>query len=298
MITSMLPGWLALQKGARRVRTTFLETTFAQAAWDRTRRAAVRWGWLGAVLGALGGLLAFAPAAWLAGAVARASDGRVLLADARGTIWNGSALPMLTGGAGSRDATALPERMHWRMRPRGMGFELRATQACCLQEALVVQLRPGLGRLAVELRPVRENTAQWPAAWLAGLGTPWNTLQLGGQIGLASPGLTIEVVQGRWRISGHADIELRDVASRISPLEVLGSYRLTVHGNAEKAEEAAIQLETLDGALLLSGSGQWAGAKMRFRGEARADEGAEEALNNLLNIIGRRQGALSVISIG
>jgi general secretion pathway protein N len=37
---------------------------------------------------------------------------------------------------------------------------------------------------------------------------------------------------------------------------------------------------------------------MRFRGEARAAEGQEAALANLLNIIGRRQGATSLISIG
>jgi general secretion pathway protein N len=38
---------------------------------------------------------------------------------------------------------------------------------------------------------------------------------------------------------------------------------------------------------------------VRFRGEARAATEADEAaLNNLLNIIGRRNGAVSVISIG
>jgi general secretion pathway protein N len=37
---------------------------------------------------------------------------------------------------------------------------------------------------------------------------------------------------------------------------------------------------------------------LRFRGEATAAEGDEGALDNLLNIIGRRQGARSVISIG
>ena len=36
----------------------------------------------------------------------------------------------------------------------------------------------------------------------------------------------------------------------------------------------------------------------RFRGEATAEPGSESALNNLLNIIGKRQGASSVISIG
>jgi general secretion pathway protein N len=37
---------------------------------------------------------------------------------------------------------------------------------------------------------------------------------------------------------------------------------------------------------------------MRFRGEARASANEEAALSNLLNIIGRRDGARSVISIG
>jgi general secretion pathway protein N len=37
---------------------------------------------------------------------------------------------------------------------------------------------------------------------------------------------------------------------------------------------------------------------VRFRGEARAAEGSQAALDNLLNIIGRRQGERSVISIG
>ena len=56
------------------------------------------------------------------------------------------------------------------------------------------------------------------------------------------------------------------------------------------------------GALLLDGSGEWSGpdasARLRFSGTAAAAPGAEAALGGLLNIIGRRQGALSVISIG
>jgi len=59
-----------------------------------------------------------------------------------------------------------------------------------------------------------------------------------------------------------------------------------------------INLNTLQGGLQLNGNGQWAAGKVRFRGEAHAAPGTEAALNNLLNIIGRRQGALSLISIG
>ena len=55
---------------------------------------------------------------------------------------------------------------------------------------------------------------------------------------------------------------------------------------------------TLSGALRLSAQGQWAATGLRLRGEATAAPGSERALDNLLNIIGRRQGARSVFAIG
>ena len=55
----------------------------------------------------------------------------------------------------------------------------------------------------------------------------------------------------------------------------------------------------LGGAFKLDGSrGEWVDGKLRFRGEARADAGKEEALNNLINIIGRRRGDRSVLTVG
>jgi general secretion pathway protein N len=59
-----------------------------------------------------------------------------------------------------------------------------------------------------------------------------------------------------------------------------------------------LRLETLEGSLQLSGSGQWVGSRLRFRGEASALPERESALANLLNIIGRRSGPRSLISIG
>ena len=146
------------------------------------------------------------------------------------------------------------------------------------------------------LLPTPGWVGQWPSAWLGGLGTPWNTLQLGGWMRLSSPGLSVESVQGRWRFDGRAELALDAISSRLSTLPSLGSYRVAVSSVA--GGDAGIQLQTTEGPLQLSGSGQWTAAKLRFRGEARAAEGAESVLNNLLNIIGRRQGALSVISIG
>ena len=115
---------------------------------------------------------------------------------------------------------------------------------------------------------------------------------------LSSPGFTLESVQGRWRVDGRADVDLLGVSSRVSTLDTLGSYRLTLSGDPSSGVPQ-LSLNTLGGALQLNGSGSWTPTGMRFRGEARAASPADElALSNLLNIIGKRDGARSVISIG
>jgi len=257
-----------------------------------------RWVFSGAALGLLVVITAFAPAAWLAGAVQSATESRLVLADARGTVWSGSAVPVLTGGVGSRDAAALPGRMNWTLGLDGAALALRARHACCINGELRMRFVPGFGRLRVELPAVQGPIGQWPAAWLAGLGTPWNTLQPSGSMQLSSSGLVLEYVQGRWRLEGRAELALNSMASRVSTLDVLGSYRLSVDGGAAGTDVATLQLGTTSGALLLSGSGQFVASKLRFSGQASAAPGSETVLNNLLNIIGRRQGALSVITIG
>lgn len=259
-----------------------------------------RWLVAGATLGALCGLLGFAPAAWLAGWVAGASGERLLLADARGTVWDGSAVLVLTGGPGSRDASTLPGRMDWRIRPDGLALRMGARHACCLNGTLQLRLTPGVGTMRIELLPAAAGGAlgQWPAAWLSGLGTPWNTLQPGGALQLSSPGLTLESAQGRWRLSGRAELALDAFSSRLSTLDVLGSYRLSLAGAGGSAEAATLMLRTAHGPLLLSGSGELGAGGLRFRGSAGAEPGQEAVLNNLLNIIGRRQGAQALIAIG
>jgi general secretion pathway protein N len=74
----------------------------------------------------------------------------------------------------------------------------------------------------------------------------------------------------------------------------MGSYRIILLGGATPS----LQLETLDGSLQLSGTGQWVGAKFRFDGVASAAPERLDALSNLLNIIGRRDGARAIIKVG
>ena len=257
-----------------------------------------RWAWVGAACGGVAALAAYAPAAWLAGGVASATGQRLLLADARGTVWSGSAVAVLTGGEGSRDASALPGRLSWSLSWQGLGLSVALRQACCINGELRLAVQPGWSRLRLQLPATQGAVGQWPAAWLTGLGTPWNTLQPTGSMQLSSPGLSLESVQGRWRFEGRAELELQGMASRVSTLDVLGSYRLSLAHDPGSADGATLSLSTLNGALLLSGNGQWVASRWRFLGQASAAPGSETVLNNLLNIIGRRQGALSVISIG
>ena len=283
----------------------------------------LRWALCGAAAGALLALLAFVPAAWMARELTDATAGRLLLADAQGTVWRGHAVLVLTGGADSRDAAALPGRLHWRFSWHGGAPALRLEQACCFDQPVLLRWRPGLAMTRFELLPLPAEASvtaapaagtaaianpalpasdpgaigHWPVAWLAGLGAPLNTLRLSGTMQLSGQDLSLQSVQGRLVLGGRAELALNQVASRLSTLDVLGDYRISLQGDP-RGQAATLQLRTARGALQLSGEGQWAASKLRFNGQAAAAPGFESALNNLLNIIGRRQGALSLISIG
>lgn len=249
------------------------------------------WAFSGLLLGLLLALVLFAPARWLASGLNRASAGRVMLDDSRGTVWNGSARLLLTGGAGSNDAAALPGRLDWRIRPGWDGVSAELNAACCTAQPLVLQgqLRWGGARLRVG-----DQRSQWPAAVLAGLGTPWNTLQIDGDLVLSTQALSVEWVEGRLAMAGSAELTALRLSSRLSTLKPMGSYRITLNGGST----STLRLETLEGALQLAGNGQWVGSRLRFSGTASAAPDREAALSNLLNIIGRRSGARSIITIG
>ncbi len=254
-------------------------------------RTAWGWAWLGAMVGVLPAIVVFAPAHWLADAVARATGGQVLLQQARGTVWTGSAQLVLTGGAASQDSAALPGRVDWRLRPTLTGVRAQVQAECCTPQPLNARIAVGLGGVQVS---VADGQSQWPAALLTGLGTPWNTLQPQGQLALQTQGLEARWAAGRLVLAGQVQMDARAMSSRLSTLRPMGSYRLVLQGG----EVPTLTLSTLDGHLQLSGTGQWVGQRLRFAGEASASPEREGALSNLLNIIGRRNGARSIITVG
>lgn len=250
-----------------------------------------RWAVLGALLGALPAMAIFAPARWLANGIAQASGGQVQLLQPRGTVWTGSAQLVLSGGAGSQDRAALPGRLDWQLRPAWTGVRALLRMDCCMAEPVQLQVVPGWRSAHVA---IADHQSQWPAAVLGGLGTPWNTLQPQGRLALQTRGLTVDWAAGRTVLSGQMQLDALGMSSRLSTLRPMGSYRLALQGG----NAPTLTLTTLEGALLLSGSGQWVGQRLRFTGEATAAPDREAALANLLNIIGRRTGARSIITVG
>jgi general secretion pathway protein N len=192
---------------------------------------------------------------------------------------------------GSKDAAALPGRFDWSLRPHWRGAALHLRAACCIAGELAIVLRPGWRGAGVD---VGRAQLHWPAASLAGLGTPWNTLQFDGELRLSTEGVSVEWAAQRLAVTGRAELVARNISSRLSTLRPMGSYRINLQGGSSPT----LRLATLEGSLQLSGSGQWVGNRLRFQGEASADPAREAALSNLLNIIGQRSGSRSIISIG
>ncbi len=260
----------------------------------RTPNNTAPWGWaaLGALTGLLAAVLVFAPARWLAQAVDLGSGEQVRLLDARGSLWQGSARLVLTGGVGSQSAVTLPDRLAWRIRPAWDGLRTQLMADCCIAQPLRITLRPaGLRDLHLS---VADGQSHWPASLLGGLGTPWNTVLPQGQLDFSTQSLAMQWAEGRLRLTGRLQVDARRMSSSLSTLRPLGSYRLTLQGG----DATTFELTTLEGSLQLSGRGLWNEQKLRFEGEASAAPERVEALANLLNILGRRDGARSLINLG
>ena len=250
-----------------------------------------RWALAGGLLGLALSTVLFAPARWLSAWVLQASRGQVLLLDTRGTVWTGSARVTFTGGANSQEAATLPGRLAWGVSPALDGASLHIKADCCMQQDWVMQLQPRWNGLQVS---VSDTQSQWPASLLAGLGTPWNTMKPEGDLQLSTQGMTLAWAAGRLIMTGAAQLDVINLSSHLSTLRPMGSYRFSLQGGAP----VSLALTTLQGSLQMSGTGQWVGGQLRFNGEATAAAQHQAALANLLNLIGRRDGARSVIKVG
>jgi general secretion pathway protein N len=249
------------------------------------------WGFAfaGAAVGLVLALVLFSPARWLA-ATSTATAGRVRLQDARGTVWNGSAQMLLTGGAGSTDAA--PALAPGVAPAAGLHRPARGlTAECCIAAAAVRRGQPRLAR-----RRVARGGRRVAVAGLAAH-RPGHALEharAGRHARAAHQRPRLRWTEGRLAVAGRA--ELTAEARGLAAVDAAPHGQLPRH--AVRRRRSRLQLATIEGALQLSGSGQWVGDRLRFTGEATAAPERGAALANLLNIIGRPSGARSIISIG
>lgn len=243
-------------------------------------KRALAWGAL-VVLAVLATIFVFLPAAWLGPMVEKQTGGRLTLGDAQGTLWRGSAFVGGAPGEGGAVTPLLPGRFAWSLSP------------------LVL-----FGRVHMELenpqalsRPVRieGSWSAWqvspgelllPAEGLAGLGAPLNTLALSGAIKLTWNRLDLLRQENRVAVQGRTVLSLADMGSRMSPVKPLGSYEMVMDWRGPQAD---LNLRTVRGALLLTGSGMLQNGRLRFSGQATAADGYEETLGNMLNLLGQRR---------
>jgi len=226
-------------------------------------------------------ILAFAPASWLDYALEYQTAGRVALGDVQGSLWNGSAFIGVAESKNTDLTPLLPGRFVWHLAPMLLlgQIELTLENAASLQTP--VHLSGNFRRLQVS-----PGTLILPSERLAGLGAPLNTLKPSGQITLAWDALDLTWQSGNVAIEGTMKLTMHDMASALSPVKPLGSYLMTFDW---QGQSAAIELKSLQGPLLLSGSGTLVQDRLQFSGQAEAQQGQEDRLVNLLNLLGQRK---------
>lgn len=226
-------------------------------------------------------ILLFLPAAWLAPVIEQQTGGRITLGDAQGSIWRGSAFIGAAPSGFDPVTPLLPGRFGWHLSPSALFGVIDATLENPQALGQPVQVTGSWTRWQIS-----PSTIGLPAERLAALGAPLNTILPTGEMQL-SWGVLQLARQGRQvDLVGTMQLDLRDIASRLSPIKPLGAYRLQMDWQGQKAP---LQLTTLQGPLMLSGAGGLDNGRFRFSGKAQAAPGQEERLANLLNLLGQRR---------
>jgi general secretion pathway protein N len=221
-------------------------------------------------------LLVTAPATLADIGVRHASEGRMRLAGARGTLWSGSGYFEVRDSAGR---TVLSKPLAWRLRP---------APALLGRLAYEVVLEPGSppAPLIVSWSRVELANADLsvPAAVL-GLGVPMlAALDLAGVVRLMVSNLAIE----RGATRGSATLRWHAAGSARSPVFPLGDYELRVEA---KGTEGLAILQTLKGPLQLRGQGSWGGGRApAFVAIAEVPTDLQEQLAPFLRLIAVERG--------
>lgn len=219
------------------------------------------------------------------------TGGRLTLGDPQGSIWRGSGFIGAAPGGIDPVTPLLPGRFSWRLSPLALIGVVDATLSN--PEALS---QPVLVSGSWSQWQVSPAAILMPAQRLVALGAPLNTIVPSGSMRLSWSVLQLARQGRRVDLTGSMQLDLTDIASRMSPINPLGAYRLRMDWQGQQAD---LRLTSLHGPMLLTGAGKLENGRLRFSGRAQAAPGEEERLANLLNLLGqrRREGDTNFIAL-
>lgn len=219
-------------------------------------------------------LLITAPASLLDPVVRRISHEKLSLANAQGTIWQGSATPVLQLAENSDIAL---HTLNWKIR---------------LQALLNGQFVAELGwdgqksatamKLTLNMRGVTltDATLPLPAGLIGELSPLLKPAQFYGDLDIQSRLIAFSDN----RLQGSATARWNRAGSALSTVNPLGNYQIDM---AAQPGMLSAVLTTRDGALLLDGQGSWSASQgLHFSGTARATPNAQPTLAELLQHLG------------
>jgi general secretion pathway protein N len=233
---------------------------------------------LGAFVAAfIAALIVLAPATLIDARLARASDGRLRLAEVQGSLWSGAGWIEIRDAAGR---AGVAKRLAWRVLP---GSLLRGQLVA--QVELDQAARPFPVTMSLSRIDIADAAITVPAAVL-GLGMPrLAPFRFSGDVLVNISQLSLE----RGRMQADATLQWRNAGSALTRISPLGDYEFRF-----KASGSGVQavLSTLEGPLQLDGNGAWSnGAPPRFLATARVPAQHQEQLSPLLRLIAVERGA-------
>lgn len=222
----------------------------------------------------VGILLATAPASLLNTVIHRISHEKLMLANCQGTIWHGSATPLLLTGKNTNLAL---HTLQWSIRPQAL------LHGQLYAEMTWDNLQPGATmRLTANRHAITliNLLLPLPAEIIGELSPYLKPAQFSGNLLIESPQLSFTNNQ----LQGSATARWNQVGSALSAINPLGNYQVDIQ--ADQHGLSAL-LTTHNGTLLLDGQGNWSPTqKFHFNGTARAAPESQAMLSELLHHLG------------
>jgi len=212
-------------------------------------------------------LLISAPASLLNLAVRRMSEDHVSLANCQGTVWQGSAVPVLHPGKTSNYPLAT---LSWQVKPQAWlsgQFKLIASGdfSATPMELTLERHRLTLSHVMISM----------PAEVIGDLSPFLKPAELGGNLRIESQ----QFIYASGVMQGKATAYWNQASSTMSAINPVGDYKIDI---TAANDEVHATLSTQSGALRLNGQGSWSPAKhFKFNGTASGQGNLNELLHHL-----------------